>query len=315
MRNEWIRIVTDGPMKVVEVHPPLVNSVETAGDGGSRAAHANQWLQVSACAVLGMERPAKILVVMGSPRKGNTYGAAERLRALMEARGPVVFEYLWLGGAALEQCRGCAVCVGRGEEYCPNNDDVPAILQAMHEADGIVLASPVYSWQVPGLLKVLIDRLSYTMHRPRLYRKKVLVLATAMLGTSDVVRYLTRVAQFWGAEVVARAGLITPPTVSARQREKNERILATAAASFSRALQPGRRTSPSLRSVLYFRGGRALVDEQQDETPVDYNYWKEHGWLDPGARYYTDTPVNPIFTAIGQVVEFVMRRAIRMGWM
>ena len=262
-----------------------------------------------------MVPPARVLVVMGSPRRGNTYGAAERLRARMEANGPVAFEYLWLRDAALVQCRGCAVCVGKGEEHCPNRDDVPAILQRMREADGIVLASPVYDWQVTGLLKVLIDRLSYTMHRPHLYGKKVLVLATGMLGTKDVERYLTSVAQFWGAEVVASAGLITPPTISARQQERNERVLAKAAASFSRALEPGRRTSPPLRSVLYFRGGRALIDEQQDETPVDYRYWKEHGWLEPGANYYTDAAVNPLYTAIGRLVEFVMRRAIRIGWM
>jgi multimeric flavodoxin WrbA len=263
---------------------------------------------------LDMVIPARVLVVMGSPRKGNTYRAAERLRALMEADGPVAFEYLWLRDAALEQCRGCAVCVGKGEEYCPIRDDVPAIVQKMREADGIILASPVFSWQVSGLMKVLIDRLSYTMHRPQLYGKKVLVLATGMLSTRDVERYLTAVARFWGAEVVAKVGLITPPTVSARQLEKNERILATAAASFSRALRPGRRTSPPLRSVLYFRGGRALIDEQQDETPTDYRYWKERGWLDPAANYYTDTPVNPVYTAIGRLAEFVMRRAIRFGW-
>lgn len=261
-----------------------------------------------------MATPARILVVMGSPRKGNTFGAAEQLRALMAADGSVAFEYLWLRDVDLEQCRGCAVCVGKGEEFCPIKDDVPAILQKMREADGIVLASPVYSWQVPGLLKVLIDRLSYTMHRPQLYGKKVVVV-TGMLGTKDVEHYLTAVARFWGAKVVATAGLLTPPTVPARQQEKNGRILAKAAAAFGRALQPGRQTSPPLRSVLYFRGGRALIDEQRDETPVDYRYWKEHGWLEPGANYYTGTAVNPVYTAIGTVVEFVMRRAIRIGWL
>lgn len=262
-----------------------------------------------------MVTPVKVLVVMGSPRKGNTFGAAERLRPLMESRGPVEFEYLWLRDANLEQCRGCAVCVGKGEEYCPIRDDVPAIVQRMHEADGIVLATPVYSWQVSGLLKVLIDRLSYTMHRPQLYGKKVLILVTGMLGTKGVEDYLTTVAQLWGAEVVARAGLITPPTVSARQQEKNERVLARAAGAFSRALQPGRRRGPPLRSVLMFRGARALIDEQQEETPVDYRYWKERGWLEHWATYYTDAPVNPVYNAIGGLAEFVMRRAIRMGWL
>ena len=164
-------------------------------------------------------------------RRGN------RKRA-REAGGPIAFEYIWLRNLALTQCRGCAVCVGNGEEFCPIRDDVPAIMQTMREEDGIALASPVYSWQVSGLLKVLIDRLSYTLHRPQLYGKKVLVLVTGMLGTNNVEDYLTEVAQFWGAEIVATAGLITPPTVSARQQTKNGRILARAVAAFNRAPSP-----------------------------------------------------------------------------
>jgi multimeric flavodoxin WrbA len=80
----------------------------------------------------------KVLVVMGSPRKGNTYRAAERIRELMEAHGPVEFEYLWLRDANLLPCRGCAVCVAKGEEHCPNKDDLQAIVQRMDEADGVV---------------------------------------------------------------------------------------------------------------------------------------------------------------------------------
>lgn len=256
----------------------------------------------------------KVLVVMGSPRKGNTSRAAERIRELMQAGGTVEFEYLWLRDVDLLPCRGCAVCVGKGEEYCPNRDDMPAIVQKMHTTDGIILASPVYSWMVPGQLKVFIDRLSYTMHRPRFYDKKALILVTGMLSTGLVEDYLTRVARFWAVEVAGTAGLITPPTVSARTQEKNERILEKAAASFFLALQPGRRTSPRLRQIFMFRAGRALVDEQADETPVDHRYWKEHGWLEPGTRYYIDAPINPVYSAIGGFMEFVMRWAIRMDW-
>ena len=128
----------------------------------------------------------KVLVVMGSPRKGNTYRAAERICELMEVHGPVEFEYLWLRDANLLPCRGCAVCVAKGEEHCPNRDDLQAIVQRMDEADGVVLASPVYSWAVSGQFKVFVDRLSYIMHRPRFHGKQALVLATGMLDTTGM---------------------------------------------------------------------------------------------------------------------------------
>ena len=36
----------------------------------------------------------KILVIIGSPRKGNTYRAAERIREILKSYGPAEFEYL-----------------------------------------------------------------------------------------------------------------------------------------------------------------------------------------------------------------------------
>ena len=119
----------------------------------------------------------------------------------------------------------------------------------MDEADGVVLASPVYSWAVSGQFKVFVDRLSYIMHRPRFHGKQALVLATGMLDTKEVVGYLAKVAQFWGFEVAARAGLITPPTVPARRQETNERILARGADSFSGpSLRGGRPPAPGRSS-------------------------------------------------------------------
>lgn len=262
-----------------------------------------------------MEKPVKVLVVMGSPRKGNTYRAAERIREHMEAQGPVEFEYLWLRDANLAPCRGCVVCFATGEENCPNRDDALAIERRMRDADGVIFASPVFGMNVSGQFKVFVDRFSYHFHRPRFFDKKALLLSTTMAtSTKEVQNYLSQVAQGWGFEVSGQAGLSTPPEpVPAQQREKNERILAKAAKSFYRALKSGRRKSPGLREVVMFHGGRALVDEQEDGAPVDYQYWNEHGWLKPGARYYVDVPVNPVYSAIGRLVEHLLRREIRKG--
>ena len=166
----------------------------------------------------------KVLVVMGSPRKGNTYRAAERIRELMEAHGPVEFEYLWLRDANLLPCRGCFVCVEKGEETCPNRDDAPAIVRRMREADGVILASPVYGMNVSGLFKVFVDRFSYIIHRPRFFDKKALLLTTTgAFGTKETEDYLAIVAQVWGFEIAGRAGLITPPGTAPRVPAGGER--------------------------------------------------------------------------------------------
>ncbi len=60
----------------------------------------------------------KVLVIMGSPRKGNTYRAAERIREIIQQRVPVDWEYVMLKEVNLEDCRGCYICFEKGEEFC-----------------------------------------------------------------------------------------------------------------------------------------------------------------------------------------------------
>ncbi|HOI12433.1 MAG TPA: flavodoxin family protein [Methanoculleus sp.] len=113
----------------------------------------------------------KILVIMGSPRKGNTYQAAQRIEEVMRSLGDVEFEYLMLRDVGLEPCRGCLTCFTWGEERCPVRDDAPAVGQKLSDADGVIFASPVYGLAVTGLMKTFIDRFSY-LFAPGSSRKK-----------------------------------------------------------------------------------------------------------------------------------------------
>ncbi|AAM07698.1 flavodoxin family protein [Methanosarcina acetivorans] len=116
----------------------------------------------------------KVLVIMGSPRKCNTYQAAKKIEEFMQPMGGVEFEYLMLKDAIFSQCRGCLVCFSEGEDHCPCKDDTPIIEQKMHAADGVIFATPVYGMNVSALMKTFIDRFSYIFHRPRFFYKKSL---------------------------------------------------------------------------------------------------------------------------------------------
>jgi len=196
----------------------------------------------------------KILVIMGSPRKGNTYQAASDIEDAMKLQGDVEFEYLMLKDADIAHCRGCFLCFSKGEEYCPNKDDAPAIEQRMYEADGVIFATPVYGMNVSGLLKTFIDRFSYLFHRPRFFNKYALLLTTAgAVGTKDVLRYLDMVAMVWGFDVVGKVGLITPPmNFHESLRTRNKRELTEAANTFYTAITVGKRRSPRFMEVMTF---------------------------------------------------------------
>ena len=259
-----------------------------------------------------MSKVMKILVIIGSPRKGNTYRAAKKIEKFMQSKGNVEFEYLMLKDADLSQCSGCFVCFMKGENHCPHKDDASVIEQKMHAADGVIFATPVYGMNVPALMKTFIDRFSYIFHRPRFFDKKALLLSTTgALGLKEVLDYLKLVAGIWGFEVSYRVGIVTPPMqISNRKEQKNSQKLEKAAFAFYNALQKKSR-SPGLRNVLIFHAQKASFGELGESSPADYAYWKEKGWLSPGAKYYADLPVNPVYNAIGWISEQMLKRKMR----
>lgn len=255
----------------------------------------------------------KILVIMGSPRKGNTFRACEELRGMLENELPVEFEYLWLKEANLQPCKGCLACFTQGEEMCPlRDDDAPRIGQKMRDADGVVFATPVYAFSVTGQMKTFIDRFSYVFHRPRFFDKKALLLTTAgVMGNEDVLKYLDTIARLWGFGIAGKAGTITAAPVPRYRIEQNRKAIARAAREFAAALQRPAQKSPGLYDVMVFFGQRGAFSQMKEISPVDYRYWKERGWFDPGTGYFVDVPVNPLYRAIGRIVEWVSARGVR----
>lgn len=254
-----------------------------------------------------------IVVLMGSPRKGNTFRACEEFREHLQKICPVEFDYVWLGNAHIDPCRGCFTCFPHGEEKCPlREDDVCAIEQKMLDADGVIFASPVYSGNVSGQMKTFIDRISYTGHRPRFFGKKAFVLVTTgMLGAKDVVKYLKTLAWVWGFECTGTAGLITPGVNPRDQERKNTALLKRGAEAFSKALLRTTPRRPSITDVVYYYGLRGVFSNLETVSPADYQYWKNRGWLSPDAHWFMDVPVNPLYRGIGKIAEFYTRRSSR----
>lgn len=255
----------------------------------------------------------KVLVIMGSPRKGNTFRACEELRNRVQKIHPVEFDYLWLRDVSLLPCRGCIACFSRGEEFCPNHDDAELIRQKIQEADGIVFASPVYGFGVTGPMKNFIDRFCYIMHRPQFFDKKAFLLTTtAFMGQKDVLKYLELVARSWGFEIAGKAGLVqSPGSLTPEKIKKNERVIAREAEKFAGALLRKNRKSPDFMDLMIFHIGRGTISQEKSDCVVDYQYWEKNGWLSRGARYFRDVPVNPLFSALGNVAEWFAANRVR----
>ena len=257
----------------------------------------------------------KILVVMGSPRKGESYKAVQKIESLMQAMGEVEFEYLWLKDAKLLPCRGCHACIKLGEQKCPLKDDTLDIQARMQAADGLILATPVYSQQVSYLMKLFIDRYSYLWHRPRLFGKFVLGVAAGGGQFASTLKYIKACSEAWGCTYVTGLGVAHPDALVPKMRAKLEQDLQKTARHFFDAVQAGTVPAPSLGKLLWFRMWRINARACRGENPTDFGYWQEKGWFEQG--YYTGARIHPIHRLLASVIEPLilrMMRGIYMGY-
>ena len=99
----------------------------------------------------------KITAVLGSPRKnGVTSRIAKGFLDRAAESGADVQDF-FLNQMAYSGCQGCHLCKTKTES-CVLKDDLTPVLHRMAESDILVLASPIYFWDVTGQFKCFFDR-------------------------------------------------------------------------------------------------------------------------------------------------------------
>ncbi len=102
---------------------------------------------------------AKILVILGSPRKkGNSATLADKMAESAIAAGAII-EKVYLNGLDIKPCQGCEKCQDKSFTGCAVKDDMASIHSKIQGADSIVIASPIYWFDFSAQTKIFIDRL------------------------------------------------------------------------------------------------------------------------------------------------------------
>lgn len=104
-----------------------------------------------------------ILGISGSPRHANTEVLVKEALKAADGLGGVETELISLADYDLKPCEACDLCFGavKGsteEEICYKHKDVDPIIKKMLKADGLIIGSPVYTWNVSGRLKCLMEK-------------------------------------------------------------------------------------------------------------------------------------------------------------
>ena len=102
----------------------------------------------------------KVLLINGSPRVGgNTSIALGEMEKIFQQEG-IQVETVQVGNKAIRGCVACLSCMEKGK--CVFDDLVNETAPKFAEADGLVIASPVYYASANGTLISFIDRLFYS---------------------------------------------------------------------------------------------------------------------------------------------------------
>jgi multimeric flavodoxin WrbA len=243
-------------------------------------------------------------------RRGLTYTAVRRFLDHLERFGDVRGEIVFLSDYTVGVCRGCKACFERGEERCPLKDDRDLLIEKMKLADGVIFASPNYSFQVSGMMKVFLDRLGFGFHRPQFHGKTYTSLvAQGIHGGSKIVKYLDFVGAGLGFNVVKGTCITALEPMSENNRRQMEAALARHARRFQQQLLRPAFPSPSLFQLMVFRMGRTSIQQQLDESNRDFTFYRDHGWF--AADYYYPARLSAMKHAAGAAFDRVAARLFK----
>ena len=121
----------------------------------------------------------KTIVINGQNHHGSTYHIGKELADKIGGGTSEFFLPKDFG----EFCLGCTNCFIKGEETCPHHEKLKPIIDAIDEADVVILTSPVYVMHASGSMKAFLDHLGYRwmVHSPEptMFMKQGVCISTA----------------------------------------------------------------------------------------------------------------------------------------
>ena len=199
----------------------------------------------------------KVVLINGSPhRKGNTFIALSEVAGALEKEG-VQTEMIQLGIKAVQGCIACNKCAELG--HCVFQDTLyNQVREALQEADGIVVGSPVYYAGPNGALCALLDRVFYSCSELLAYKAGASVAVCRRGGASATFdrlnKYFTILnmpvvsSQYWNSVHGMRPGEATEDA----EGLQTMRMLGRNMAWLLKGVKREERPEPELRVMTNF---------------------------------------------------------------
>ena len=143
----------------------------------------------------------KVLIINGSPRpEGNTAIALNEMVKVFAADG-IETETVLIGNKDIRGCVACGNCFSKGK--CVFDDVVNELAPKFEEADGLIIASPVYYASANATLIACLDRLFYSTHFDKTMKVGASVVVARRGGCSATLDELNKYFTISGMPVAS----------------------------------------------------------------------------------------------------------------
>jgi len=188
-----------------------------------------------------------VLGLQGSPRrKGNSRFLLSLFLEEAAQRGADT-RMIYVAGKNILPCKELVVCEKKG--YCPLDDDMPKeIYPLLRDAEVIVMAAPVFFYNVPAQIKALIDRCQTLWARkyrlklkdPSHRQRRAFLLSVGATGGSNLFEGIKLTARYFFDAVDAEsAGSLTYRRIEGpKDMAAHPTVRADVRAEVSALLQP-----------------------------------------------------------------------------
>ncbi len=229
----------------------------------------------------------KIAAVYGFLRKESTYNTASLLLESLKSKTECEISEFFLPKDMPNFCVGCFSCIINSEEKCPHYEALQPIVKVLDEADVIILASPVYVFDVSGQMKAFLDHFGYRwmLHRPSsaMFSKiGVAISTTAGSGQKRTNQTMAKSLSYWGVRKIFSYGKavrasnwkgVSPETKEVIKNDM-EKLSQKIISEYGKT-----RKNPKIKTRLMFHLFRKL-NGKDAWNKADKEYWKAQGWLD-----------------------------------
>jgi len=252
----------------------------------------------------------RVTAFVGSARKKHTYNTTRQFLDNLQSLGDVEYEIVTLSDHRLGTCKGCQLCFDKGEEFCPLKDDRDVLIEKIRASDGVVLASPNYSFQVSAIIKIFLDRLGFVFHRPHFFGKTFTsIVVQGIYGGNKIVRYLDFVGNGLGFNTVKGSCVTALQPMTEKEKQKIDKVLARQSRRFYERLVKPAYPVPTLFRLMAFRMARTSIRLELDENTRDYVYYKDKGWFE--SEYFYPTRLGALKKAAGRLFDSIQTKRTR----